>query len=250
MNFSNINCFSRNLFPNNLVSSLFQTTASQTTPVWPQNESKLLEADYKVDLTSKQTFRASPNLLGICLISLLLGIVLQVLGPQKTATLRGLLHETNAITDYLFDGLMQTMPVVMFIWMLNEGLKMSVMEGIISKLAIFLFLTACGFLFLYLCFYPLVYFLFVRKNPFVFYSLIFEPMMVALGCSSSLMTLPFTMKAMIERVGIDPRIAKFVLPLGCTIHMNGTAFYYSMMVLFVSQVKGHDLDLTSIVIIG
>lgn len=242
--------FRRNLFPSNIVSTLFQTTASQTTPVWPQNQSKLLEPEHQVDVTSKLTYRASPNLLGICLSSLLLGAVLQALGPQKTATIRSLLFEVNDISNYLFNGLMQTMPVVMFIWMLQEGLKMTVMEGIVTKLAFFLLLAAFGFLCLFLGFYPLVYYLFIRKNPYVFYRNLFEPMMVALGSSSSLMTLPFTMKAMTDRVGLDPRIAKFVLPLGVTIHMNGTAFYYTMMVLFVSQIKGHDLDFTSVVVIG
>lgn len=174
--------------------------------------------------------------------SLILGGILQSLGFEKTKTFRNALYEVNNVSDYLLYGVMQTMPVVMFVWMALEGLKMGNFGQTISQWAFFLVIVLSAFAMVFLVFYALVYVMFVRKNPFTFYGHLIEPMTVALASASSALALPFTMQCMEEKAGLDKNISKFVLPLGMTIHMNGVSMYFSKVVIFISQIKGRDLD--------
>ena len=70
-------------------------------------------------------------------------------------------------------------------------------------------------------------------------------MLTAFSTSSSNATLPTTMRTAQDRFGVPPTVAGFVLPLGATLNMNGTALFEGMTVLFLAQVFGVDLSLTA-----
>lgn len=71
----------------------------------------------------------------------------------------------------------------------------------------------------------------------------------AFSTSSSSATLPITMEAVIEEHGISSRTARFVLPLGATINMNGTALYEAVAAVFIAQSYGIELTLAHTIII-
>lgn len=62
-------------------------------------------------------------------------------------------------------------------------------------------------------------------------------------------TLPITMRCLEENAGIDERVSKFVLPVGATINMDGTALYEAVAAIFIAQLNGFDLDAGQIIII-
>ena len=66
--------------------------------------------------------------------------------------------------------------------------------------------------------------------------------------SSSSATLPLTMKAVIDEHGISSRTARFVLPLGATVNMNGTALYEAVAAVFIAQSYGIELSFAQTVI--
>ena len=74
-------------------------------------------------------------------------------------------------------------------------------------------------------------------------------MVTAFGTSSSNATLPTTIRTATDRFGVPKEIASFVLPLGATMNMNGTALFEGMTVLFLAQVFGVDLSLGTQVIV-
>ncbi len=105
------------------------------------------------------------------------------------------------------------------------------MITIASGLAIHLFLTL-----------PLILILLGRINPRIHFRNMIEPMVMAFSTSSSAATLPVTMNAVEKRVGVSNKITSFVLPMGSTVNMDGTAVYECAGVLFIAQVLGADLS--------
>ncbi len=85
---------------------------------------------------------------------------------------------------------------------------------------------------------------FGARLPFLgFLSALKEPMLVAFSTSSSSATLPVTMEACESNLKISPQIASFVLPLGATVNMDGTALYQGVAAIFIAQIYGMDLTL-------
>ncbi len=81
-----------------------------------------------------------------------------------------------------------------------------------------------------------------RLNPVRFFQGSVEPMMVAFTNTSSSGTLPVTMMAAERNLGVSRRISSFVLPLGATINMDGTALYQGVVAVFIAQAYGVDLS--------
>ena len=72
--------------------------------------------------------------------------------------------------------------------------------------------------------------------------------MTAFGTSSSVATLPVTIQCC-ERAGISPQLNNFVLPLGATVNLNGTALYEALCVVFLAQAHGVSLSVGSMVVV-
>ncbi|MEA3288221.1 MAG: dicarboxylate/amino acid:cation symporter [Candidatus Marinimicrobia bacterium] len=90
---------------------------------------------------------------------------------------------------------------------------------------------------------PVVFWLFTRINPLKHYRAIASAMATAFSTSSSGATLPVTMDCIENKAGVSNKVTSFVLPLGATINMDGTALYECAGVLFISQALGFDLTL-------
>jgi len=88
-----------------------------------------------------------------------------------------------------------------------------------------------------------------RISPLKFFRGSLEAMMVAFSSCSSSGTLPVTMKCAEENLGVSPKIASFVLPLGATINMDGTSLYLGVAALFVAQVYGIHLGVSQMLMV-
>ena len=84
-----------------------------------------------------------------------------------------------------------------------------------------------------------------RIRPWVHFRNMAEPLAMAFSTSSSAATLPVTLRAVEQRVGVSNRISSFVLPMGATVNMDGTALYECAGVLFIAQVLGIELSARS-----
>ncbi len=86
-------------------------------------------------------------------------------------------------------------------------------------------------------------------SPVRFFKGILPAQMIAFSTCSSAATLPVTMKNTQENLGVSKEVSSFVLPLGATINMDGTAIYQGVAALFVAQIYGVDLTLSQMLII-
>ncbi|MBS9782228.1 MAG: dicarboxylate/amino acid:cation symporter [Arcobacter sp.] len=92
-------------------------------------------------------------------------------------------------------------------------------------------------------------FAFAKQSPFKFFKGILSAQALAFSSTSSSGTLPVTTENVTKNLGVSKPVASFVLPLGATINMDGTAIYQGVCALFVAQVFGIDLSLNSYLII-
>jgi hypothetical protein len=90
-----------------------------------------------------------------------------------------------------------------------------------------------------------------RTSPMLYAKALSPALLTAFSSASSNGTLPLTMACVEERAGINNRVTSFVLPLGATINMDGTALYEAVAVLFIAQLyHGGDLSLAQQVVVG
>ena len=90
---------------------------------------------------------------------------------------------------------------------------------------------------------PLIYWLVTKKNPYAFIGKMSQALLTAFSTASSSATLPVTMECAVDKAGVSRRSTKFVLPLGATINMDGTALYEAAAAIFIAQVAGIHLGL-------
>lgn len=96
---------------------------------------------------------------------------------------------------------------------------------------------------------PAILIIFGKRNPFTYLSKLSQALLTALSTSSSSATLPLTMTNVIEDAKVSDRVGRFVLPLGATINMDGTALYEAVAVIFIAQSYGIMLGTPDLIII-
>lgn len=92
----------------------------------------------------------------------------------------------------------------------------------------------------------LIFFLMTRKLPYGYIAQMGQVLATAFGTGSSSATMPITIGCL-DRMGIDPRVTRFVIPVGATINMDGTALYEAVAALFIAQLRGINLTFGHIV---
>jgi Na+/H+-dicarboxylate symporter len=92
-------------------------------------------------------------------------------------------------------------------------------------------------------------FLFAKVSPLRFFMGAREAMLTAFATSSSSATLPITLRCVEQHLHVKPSIAGFVIPLGATINMDGTALYEASAALFIANLVGIELDLAQQLIV-
>jgi len=96
---------------------------------------------------------------------------------------------------------------------------------------------------------PLILMLIARKNPIQYLSHLSNALFTAFSTASSSATLPLTMTSVIENAKVDKKVGRFVLPLGATINMDGTALYEAVAVIFIAQSYGITLGPSELIIV-
>jgi Na+/H+-dicarboxylate symporter len=97
---------------------------------------------------------------------------------------------------------------------------------------------------------PFVMKLFSKTNPYSYLSSVREAPIMAFSTASSAATLPVSMRVVEEVGGVDKKTASFVLPLGATVSMDGTAAYLSVAVLYIANLAGVELSFGEQLLLG
>ena len=188
------------------------------------------------------------NMLQIVFIAILVGIGLIQIPKEKSNTFLGFFENLNDVVLKIIDMIMLMAPVGVFALIaqtINKvvGDNISQVIELMSALGFYMFTLILG-LILHV-FISYVFLLkFYTKMPLQhFFKGIAPAQLLAFSTSSSGATLPITMERCEDELGVSEEISSFVLPLGATINMDGTAQYQAVAAVFISQALGMDLTI-------
>ncbi|KAF2354121.1 Sodium:dicarboxylate symporter [Trinorchestia longiramus] len=251
----------RNIFPPNLVQACFQNYYTVLIPPSYPNDSKTIEEwNGRYNWTHGQeipkeeydisgAYRDGMNIMGLVSFATMLGVALSILGAKG----KPLLNMFTALSDasmIITSWLIWISPLgIMFLIasMLIEMEDFSVMLGQLGWyfLTVVIGVFIHGFIVL-----PLLYTVLTRRLPFRFLANMTQAYITAFATASSTGTLPVTFQCLEEKNHIDPRVTRFVIPIGATINMDGTALYEAVAAIFITQVKGMSLGIGQIIAIS
>jgi Na+/H+-dicarboxylate symporter len=189
---------------------------------------------------------ANGEILAIVIVALFLGIAL-VVGGERYRNIRNLIGELQELCLRIVGWIMYLAPfgIAALLLQLVAGQK----SELLLSLGHFIAVVTGTTLFHGLIVLPAILWLFTRMSPRRFFKGSREALITAFATSSSAATLPITLRCAEQHLHVKKDVASFVVPLGATMNMDGTALYEAAAALFVARLAGIELDLASQMII-
>ncbi|KAM7409956.1 hypothetical protein PAMA_001441 [Pampus argenteus] len=192
---------------------------------------------------------AGVNALGLVVFSMCFGLVIGNMKQQGQA-LRDFFDCLNEAIMRLVAIIIWYAPVGIMFLIAGKIVEMKDLAQVGGQLGMYTVSVIVGLLIHGLFVLPLLYFLVTRRNPYSFIGGLLQALITALGTSSSSATLPITFRCLEENNRVDKRVTRFVLPVGATINMDGTALYEAVAAIFIAQVNDMDLNFGQILTIS
>ncbi|MGJ8592894.1 MAG: dicarboxylate/amino acid:cation symporter [Aquaticitalea sp.] len=204
-----------------------------------------------VDIVPDNFFKSLSNnglMLQVIFFALFFGVSLLFIPNDKSQPVLNLVDGINEVFLKMVDLVMQAAPFFVFALLAGVVSKMAgddigkVVE-IFKGLSWYSLTVLIGLLMMIFITYPAILKTFVKKIPYVgFFKAMSPAQTLAFSTSSSAATLPVTMECVEENLGVNKKVASFVLPIGATVNMDGTSLYQAVAVIFLAQM--HMIDLT------
>ncbi|MEZ4919158.1 MAG: dicarboxylate/amino acid:cation symporter [Saprospiraceae bacterium] len=182
------------------------------------------------------------NMLQVIFFVILFGIGLILIPEEKAKAVKDFFDALNEVILKLVDLIMLGAPygvLALLAALVVESPSFDLFKGLLAYSGCVLL----GLAIMIFIFYPVVMKIFTGKSYKFFFNGIAPAQLVAFSTSSSAATLPVTMERVEEHLGVDEEVASFVLPIGATINMDGTALYQAVAAVFIAQAMGVPLDL-------
>jgi len=220
--------------------------ASTITDVGSYDTSKLNSSNSILDILKRMiplnpiSALANGDMLGIIFFAIFFGIVLSFVESKHSSNILSLVNSIYHVVMKMTQIVIKCAPLGVFGLMTkavsNSGLS------IFKELGLYALTIASGLSIHLFIVLPLILFFVVRVNPISHFRAMASAMVTAFSTSSSSATLPVTMGCVKDNVKASNEVTSFVLPMGATINMDGTALYECAGVLFIAQALGIDLN--------
>jgi len=200
------------------------------------------------DIIPENIFKAmaQSDVLSIIFFSILFGIAICSIG-EKGKPLVSLFEAFNDVMMKITGWIMLLAPIGIFALMAHTIGTLGL--SVLKPLAIYMITVALGLLIHATIVLPILLRTFGKYSPLKLIKDVFSAITTAFSTASSAATLPITMECLQENTGVSKKITSFVLPLGATINMDGTALYEAVAAMFIAQAYGVDLSFGQQIII-
>lgn len=204
--------------------------------------------DLLVRIIPRNPFRAmvETNFLQIIFFAILFGISLTLIKEERRKPVLDLLDGVNDTMIVLVKMVMRVAPIGVFALIASVAAQFG--YGVLLTLLKYVLVAIIAMAIFTVTFYPVVLRM-SGMSPLFFLKKYYEVFVFAFSTSSSNATLPINLQVSEEDLGVSNEVASFVLPLGATVNMNGTAIYQGVSALFIAQVFGISLGLTDLLTI-
>ena len=192
------------------------------------------------------TSMVESNMLQVVIFAMIMGMALVMMTPSQAKPLLDLLGSLQEVSMTVVRWAMFLAPFAGFGLMTHITAKIG--PDALLGMAIYVGTVLAGLLILFLL-YLLILAVFARQGPLTFFLGVREVMLLAFSTSSSAAVMPLAIKTAEEKLQIRPSISQFVIPLGATINMNGTALYQGVAVIFLAQVFGVDITIGGLLLV-
>jgi proton glutamate symport protein len=196
-----------------------------------------------LNMVPRNPFQAAAEfeLLQLIMFSIIFGAAVSLVKPERKQVILTFFHAVNDAVMVIIDWVMRLAPYAVFA--LVGSIVAQFGLDLLRSLLIYALAVMAGLLLHVLITYSTLLRVLVGFKPTVFFRRIAEVPLVGFSTSSSSATLPVTMEVAQEKLGISRPVSSFVLPLGATINMDGTAMYQAIAVMFIAQIYGVPLGI-------
>lgn len=179
------------------------------------------------------------QMLEVVIFAVIFGIALLMTKPERSRPLLEFLGSLQEVCMTIVRGAMWLAPIAVFglIAQLTSKIGLDALLG----MAVYMLTVLLGLVIL-LVFYLLLLFITSMHSPVEFLRKVKDVMLLAFSTSSSAAVMPLSIKTAEEKLGVKSSIAQFIIPVGATINMNGTALYQGVAAIFLAQVFGIDIS--------
>ena len=228
-----------------LTSTYSESSGVQSKLVEANNQIQNSPLQFLVDTVPDNAFKAMSNnslMLQVIFFTIFLGISMLLIGEEKSKPLKSFFDSLNFVVLKMVDLIMKTAPYAVFA-LLASVITSSNDPDLLLALLKYSGVVCLGLFFMIIVYSVAVYFI-TNSNPLVFLKKISPAQLLAFSTSSSAATLPLTMDRVENHIGVDREVSSFVLPVGATINMDGTAIMQGVATVFIAQVFAVDLTVS------
>ncbi|MGI9551021.1 MAG: dicarboxylate/amino acid:cation symporter [Aurantibacter sp.] len=186
------------------------------------------------------------EMLGVVIFTIIIGVAITQLRKETASPIIRFTEAIQKICMIVVSWAMMLVPYAVF------GLVAALISRtgveIFIGLGYYMLVVLLGLLLL-MIFYLALVLLVTKKNPLNFLRAIREPQLLAFSTASSAAVMPVSMKAADDKLGVSSNISDFVIPVGATINMDGTALFQCVTTLFMAQAYGMELSVLNLILI-
>lgn len=186
------------------------------------------------------------EMLSIVIFTIIIGIAITALSQHMQQPIMKLLSAVQEICMTVVNWAMRLVPMAVF--GLMAQLSSSVGLSSVTGIGLYMVVVLLGLLLL-LFIYLIIVGTLGKTNPFSFLKNIRDVQLLAFSTTSSAAVMPLSLKTAEDKLKIKPSVSNFIIPVGATVNMDGTAIYQCITTLFIAQSYGLEMSLMNIVLV-
>ncbi|XP_032680350.1 excitatory amino acid transporter-like [Odontomachus brunneus] len=238
----------RNMVPENLVQACFQQVQTSYVKKKVVVIGSSNQSEYIMEPTL--VYKDGTNVMGMIVFCIIFGVLAGQIGPRG-----------KLMVDFfvVLNEIIMKLVTIVVVWYSPFGIMCLIAGKIMSitnlaataqMLGLYMVTVILGLMIHAIITLPLIYWFMTRKNPAIFFRGMMQAWVTALGTASSAATLPLTFRCLEENNKIDTRVTRFVVAVGATVNMDGTALYEAVAAIFIAQLNGISLGFVEVITVS